>query len=56
MILIGTFLSELIGDSLNDDARVAVKDSLNSKGMLEGFISKCEHFHRLMNFLEVSKI
>jgi hypothetical protein len=48
------------GDRLTDEriqcAQVALKDSLTSKGRLEGFISKSEDFHRLMNFLEVSKI
>lgn len=53
-------LSGLKGDRLTDErvqcAKVAVKDSLTSKGRLEGFISKSEDFHRLMNFLEVSEI
>ncbi|XP_061185175.1 uncharacterized protein LOC133193230 [Saccostrea echinata] len=44
------------GDRLTDEriqcAQVALKDSLTSKGRLEGFISKSEDFHRLMNFLE----
>lgn len=44
------------GDRLTDErvqcAQVALKDSRTSKGRLEGFISKSEDFHRLMNFLE----
>ncbi|KAK3083023.1 hypothetical protein FSP39_011873 [Pinctada imbricata] len=44
------------GDRLTDErdqcAQVATKDSSTSKGRLEGFISKSEDFHRLMNLME----
>ncbi|KAK3095093.1 hypothetical protein FSP39_010192 [Pinctada imbricata] len=46
------------GDRLTDErvqcAQVATKDSSTSKGRLEGFISKSEDFHRLMNLMEVN--
>jgi hypothetical protein len=47
-----------IGDRLTDEriqcAQEAMLNGNSSTDRLEGFISKIEDFHRLMNFLEVS--
>lgn len=45
------------GDRLTDErvqgAQQAMSNAGSAKERLEGFISKTEDFHRLMNFLEV---
>lgn len=47
-----------LGDRLTDErvqcAQAAMSNAETPKQRLEGFISKTEDFHRLMNFLEVS--
>eukprot|EP00105_Crassostrea_gigas_P018631 XP_011436813.2 PREDICTED: uncharacterized protein LOC105334904 [Crassostrea gigas] len=44
------------GDRLTDErvqsAQKAIKNAVTAREKLEGFISKIEDFHRLMNFLE----
>lgn len=49
-----------IGDRLTDErvqsAQTAMSNAYSPKEKLEGFISKIEDFHRLMNFLEVIEI
>lgn len=46
-----------LGDRLTDErvqsAQAAMSNAETPKKRLEGFISKTEDFHRLMNFLEV---
>lgn len=48
---------DILGDRLTDErvqsAQSAMKNAATPKEKLEGFISKTEDFHRLMNFLEV---
>lgn len=48
----------LTGDRLTDErvqgAQNAMRNAPTAKEKLEGFISKTEDFHRLMNFLEVN--
>lgn len=59
MKYIYTFLTCLhpVGDRLTDErvqsAQTAMSNADSPKDKLEGFISKIEDFHRLMNFLEV---
>lgn len=48
---------DILGDILTDErvqsAQKAMKNAVTAREKLEGFISKTEDFHRLMNFLEV---
>ena len=48
---------DILGDRLTDErvqsAQSAFKNAATPKEKLEGFFSKTEDFHRLMNFLEV---
>lgn len=48
---------DILGDRLKDErvqsAQNAMKNAVTAREKLEGFISKIEDFHRLMNFLEV---
>lgn len=54
------FLFIFLGDRLTDErvngAQCAMKNENSPTERLEGFISKIEDFHRLMNFLEVCKV
>lgn len=57
-LLLSLFFSLNTGDRLTDERIQCAQEAMlngNSPTLrLEGFISKMEDFHRLMNFLEVS--
>lgn len=47
------FLGDRLTDERVQSAQNAMRNADTAKEKLEGFISKIEDFHRLMNFLEV---
>lgn len=56
MIIFVHFLGDRLTDERVNGAQCAMKNENSPTERLEGFISKIEDFHRLMNFLEVCKV